>query len=105
MNRFLILLLIINLTGCLSTNRNKSYCATPKDGFVPDERTAIAIAEAVWIPIYGEEVINAEKPFTAKLENGVWIVYGFLSENTPGGVAVAEIAKSNGRILKVTHGA
>jgi len=44
----------------------------PKAGFVPDEKTAIAIAVAVWTPIYGEKNIQKEKPFKAVLKDGVW---------------------------------
>jgi hypothetical protein len=76
----------------------------PKDGFVPDKETAIKIAEAVWLPIYGEKTINNEKPFNATLLNGVWIVEGSLPKGFIGGVAVAEIAKLDGRIIRVSHG-
>ncbi len=49
----------------------------PKDGYVPDAKTAIRIAVAIWEPIYGEKQIAREKPFTARLDtNGVWIVEG-----------------------------
>jgi len=44
----------------------------PKDGFVPDAKTAVAIAEAVLIPIYGKEQINSEKPLKANLKDGIW---------------------------------
>jgi hypothetical protein len=37
----------------------------PPGGYVPDETTAIAIAKAVWIPIYGKEQIESEAPFVA----------------------------------------
>ena len=61
------------------------------------------IAEAVWIPIYGEARINSERPFTATLSNGVWAVEGYLAPHLRGGVALAEISKADGRILRVTH--
>jgi len=32
----------------------------PKNGFVPDEKTAIAIAEAILIPIYGPGGLQAK---------------------------------------------
>ena len=80
--------------------------AKPKEGFVPDAQTAIRIAEAVWIPIYGEAHIESERPFTATLSNGVWTVQGSLPPDPDirGGVALAEIAKDDGRILRVIHG-
>ena len=76
----------------------------PKDGFVPDARTAVKIAVAVWEPIYGEQKIAEEKPFQTHLANGVWTVTGSLPADVQGGVALIEIAKNDGRILKVIHG-
>ena len=72
-------------------------------GFVPDQQTAIAIAVAVWSPIYGREQIESEKPFRATLQNGVWTVTGTLPPGFNGGSAVAEIAQNDGRILRVIH--
>ena len=76
----------------------------PQHGYVPDADTAIKIAIAVWEPIYGREQIAGQKPFTAVLRNGVWIVEGSLPPGMSGGVARAEIAKDDGRVLRVTHG-
>ncbi len=81
----------------------------PEAGYVPDAETAIAIAVAVWNPTYGKEEIESEKPYTATLSNGVWTVEGTLPTGTSGGivkggVAVADIAKDDGRILRITHG-
>lgn len=75
----------------------------PPKGYVPDAATAIKIAEAVWIPIYGKETLKDEKPFRAHLVNGVWIVQGTLPEGQKGGTAYAEISKETGCILNVTH--
>ena len=83
-------------------SRQHSY--VPPGGFVPDEKTAIRIAVAVWSPIYGEEKIQTEKPFVGTLKNGVWTVHGSLPKGWLGGVAIAEISKSDGRILRVSHG-
>jgi NTF2 fold immunity protein of polymorphic toxin system component len=49
---------------------------TPKAGFVPDSKTAVAVAEAVLTPIYGKEQIESERPFTATLKQGVWTIEG-----------------------------
>ena len=76
----------------------------PPAGFVPDSITAVRIAEAVWIPIYGESSIRAERPFRATLAGGVWTVRGSLPSGSVGGVAVAEIAKLDARIIHVSHG-
>lgn len=76
----------------------------PREGYVPDDQTAISIAIAVWNPIYGKENIEKEKPFKANLKNGVWTVTGSLPEGYDGGTAIAEISKDDGRILRVIHG-
>jgi hypothetical protein len=74
----------------------------PKEGFVPDAKTAIKIAVAVWEPIYGENKIANEKPYRARLlTNAVWKVEGSLPPTTLGGVATAFIAKEDGRIIHV----
>lgn len=76
----------------------------PKDGYVPDAKTAIRIAVAIWEPIYGEERVARQKPYKARLTKGVWTVEGSLPGLVPGGTAVAEIVKEDGRILKASHG-
>ena len=78
---------------------------TPEKGFVPDKITAVRIAEAVWLPIYGEDVLE-KKPFEAELVgDSVWIVAGTLpKEWTVGGVPYIEILRVNGKIIGVSHG-
>ncbi len=80
--------------------------------FVPDDKTAIAIAKAVLIPIYGEtfEQNRVQRPFSkinnfyAHLHGDTWIV-----ENAPSArkkwtepILRVEIDKTNGCILKVS---
>lgn len=43
----------------------------PKDAYVPDAETAIAIAVAAWNPIFGKDQIAKEKPYKARLSNGI----------------------------------
>ncbi len=75
----------------------------PKDGFVPDAKTAIKIAEAIWFPIYGREIYS-RKPFKAKLINEhIWQVEGTLPAKYDGGVPYAEIEKKDCRIIKIYH--
>jgi hypothetical protein len=75
----------------------------PKNGYVPDAETAIAVAVAIWNPIYGKKQIEEEKPFKASLSNGVWTVEGSLPEGYVGGVAIAEISKDDCKVLRVIH--
>ena len=76
----------------------------PPEGYVPDSATAVRIAEAVWIPIYGEKNIRQQRPYGAALRDEIWHVYGYMPPNRLGGVAIADISKRDGRILRVSHG-
>lgn len=78
----------------------------PKNGFVPDETTAINVAKAILVPIYGEQVLTLE-PYTAFLnKNEVWVVKGSLPyvEGRKGGVPRVEIQKIDCKIIHVSHG-
>jgi hypothetical protein len=72
------------------------------NGYVPDSLTAIKIAEAIWVPIYGENIYEY-LPFEAVLINdSIWIVSGTV-HTTKGGSPFAEIKKKNGMIINVYH--
>ena len=47
---------------------------TASNGYVPDAATAVKIAGAVLVPVYGERQIVSERPFTATLKGNVWTV-------------------------------
>jgi hypothetical protein len=82
---------------------------------VPDATTAVSIAEPALVKVYGKHQIDYEKPLTAKLENGVWKVYGTLccadrngqrtceSGRCVGGVATLELRQRDGKILSISH--
>lgn len=88
--------------GCTSTQPKHNYKSLY--GYVPDETTAIAISVASWNPIYGAEKIAKEKPYKAELKRDIWVVTGSLPEGYVGGVAIAEISKNDGTILRISHG-
>jgi hypothetical protein len=77
----------------------------PKDGFVPDQRTAVKIAEAVIEPIFGLQSLTNERPLVAKLKGGEWFVNGTAPTNIDwrGGVVEVHINKTNGCITFLTH--
>jgi hypothetical protein len=84
----------------------------PKEGYVPNSDTAVRIAEAVLVPVYGSKQIESERPFKATLKEGVWSVSGTLqcpdgkggtTTHCVGGVAVVRISKSDARILSMEH--
>jgi hypothetical protein len=50
--------------------------APPNEGFVPDEKTAVKVAESVWLPVFGNDIYS-HQPFKAELIQGkCWKVYG-----------------------------
>ena len=56
---------LLLLSVAIASDNKHSY--SPEDGFVTNAETAIQIAEAVWLPIYGS-AINDKRPFTAELK-------------------------------------
>jgi hypothetical protein len=85
----------------------------PPAGYVPDSKTAVRVAEAVLMPVYGEKRIESEEPFTAKLEKDIWTVSGTLwcsdghggrtSGMCVGGTAVVQISKVDAHIISMMH--
>jgi len=112
-NRIIIIvfgiLLFLSFVTVIHAAENQKHNVKPAAGYVPDKETAIKIAVAVWIPIYGKEKIEDEKPYKAILRNEIWYVSGSLpqakaDERIVGGVAEAEINKSDGQIIRISHG-
>ncbi len=93
---------VIALMFCAPPANAGGY--VPKAGFVPDEQTAKAIAEAVLLPIMGQRAVDLEKPFRAELRGGVWVVTGHLNRDWVGGVAEVRIDRAKGTILHFEHG-
>jgi len=80
---------------------------------VPDEATAVKLAEKALSKIYGKKHIQSERPFSGKLTEGIWHVAGTLnckdsrghatSSPCVGGVAEADIRQRDGRVMKTAH--
>ena len=98
--------LLTLLAGSLMsiTQAQGGYGVKPEKGFVPDEITAVRIAEAILSPIYGQQKVESERPFSAHLSEGIWKVEGHLPDGVDGGVAEVWIDKQDGRIVRVSHG-
>jgi hypothetical protein len=93
--------------SCINTQTPESISTQsylPKDGYVPNEETAIKIAVAVWEPIYGKKEIANEKPYKVNLQNGVWYVKGSVKSGWKGGVAEIEICKQTAQVIRLNHG-
>ncbi len=84
----------------------------PPNGVVPNEETAVRIAEAVLSPVYGRSLIESERPFHAMLAGDIWTVTGSMHcerlgggpHSCVGGVAEIDISKHDGRVTRITHG-
>jgi hypothetical protein len=103
MKAVLVVAAMLALAGCMSRGTPAFPGAQPSAGFVPDDKTAIAIAVAVWSPIFGSKTIAREKPYHAELKEGVWHVFGSIPSNEQGGTAEVLIAQRDGKILSVFH--
>src|SRR5262245_29702002 len=60
---------------------------------VPDEVTAIRIAEAILVPIYGERILAKQRPLIANLVGDVWKVSGTMDRYKFGARIYVEISK------------
>jgi hypothetical protein len=100
--------LLLGMFGFVSVS-SRGQSDSPNNGYVPDEATAVRIAEAVFIPIYGQKHVYSERPFHARLQGEYWIVKGSLSkprkpdEIIVGGTMMAEINRTTGCIKAVYH--
>jgi hypothetical protein len=105
-----VLFIIVALTAVDSRPQDKAGVQ------VPDATAALRIAEPILIRTYGESHIDDERPLKAKLDGGVWSVFGTLccpdgaghrtceQGRCLGGVAVLKLRQSDGKILSITHG-
>ena len=81
------------------------YSYVPQQGFVPDEATAIRIAEALLFPVYGADQIKREEPFRVTLQDDIWTIEGkTLPRDVVGGVVFLQISKTDARVVRMTHG-
>jgi hypothetical protein len=78
----------------------------PPNGVVPDEGTASKLAAIYLGMVYGEDHMHEQMPLSATLREGVWTVRGrwIGGDGAHGGVAEIEIAKDDGRMVRITHG-
>jgi hypothetical protein len=74
----------------------------PSQDLVPDETTAVRIAEAIFVAFYGEQVLQ-QRPFRAELHGNEWYVNGTLNEDAVGGTAFAAISKRDARVVQFFH--
>jgi len=106
MKRSLILCCAFTIVAGALTQEEK------RRDYVPDQ-TAVAIAEAVLIPVYGKKTVEGERPYTAVLKGDIWTVAGTGCPHDSraekeglicaGGAATVEISKHDAHIVSMVH--
>ena len=87
------LFLLLPLSGC-SPNESKREAIT--------ESKAIKIAEREFVKRYGKRVLK-QRPWIISETNNMYMIRGTL-RTLLGGVAMVEIRKSDGSVIRCTHG-
>lgn len=95
--------LLVLLSFAYGWDKKQTRASLPSQGVVPDEVTAVKIAEAVFPPIFGDEEVSRYKPYHATLKDGVWTVYGTLKPNARGGTPMMKIQKYDGKVVEIWH--
>lgn len=81
-----------------------SFSSSMENLLIKDEKTAIKIAKAIWIPIYGKKV-KKFKPYDAELiGDSLWIVTGNVPEGQKGAQPRLELDARNCEVLHVSFG-
>jgi hypothetical protein len=105
-------ILALVLLAAFSLTAPDSFSQTSQEVRVPDEATALQIAEPRLIKTYGKRQIDEERPLTATLDKGIWTVSGTLwctdrngnrTHDCLGGTAVLKLRQRDGKILSVIH--
>ena len=97
------LLLSVALSGLVEAQEN----VVPSKGYVPNANTALAIARAVLVPIYGQKRVAAEEPLTASRDGDTWVIMGdpHCEPETVcdwAGTIYVKLAAADGQIMFVT---
>jgi NTF2 fold immunity protein len=103
-NKLFLLTLTLLLFICVAMAEEKPFSG----GIIPDEQTAIAVAEAILFRAYGKRNIESQRPYKVSLTDGEWYIFGTLPEDPIGpvfgGVFRIVISQKDGRVRSVGHG-
>jgi hypothetical protein len=104
MRQFIIVIATISVGGFALAQNIPALFDRP-GRLVPNQRTAIVIADAVLFPIYGEKTIRGERPYVVKLGDGKWTIEGTLPRGFVGGTFHIVIRQRDARVIEISHGA
>jgi hypothetical protein len=93
--------ILVSIAAATAQNISREF----PEGLVPDQKTAIAIAEAVLFHVYGEKAIREQRPYVVKHVRDKWIIDGAPPpRGMAGGSFHIIISQRDGRVLEITHG-
>jgi hypothetical protein len=81
----------------------RSQSTLPNEGIIPNEETAVGVAELLFRPVFGADQVRKFQPYHAELRDGIWTVYGTLKSGSRGGTPELRISKKDGRVLDIWH--
>ena len=69
-----------------------------------NRQVAVAVAEAILFPIYGQRYIVDERPYEVYRIDGCWYISGTLLAGSDGGTFEIVLKAADGQVLRLTHG-
>jgi hypothetical protein len=98
--RIVAVIILISLATAMAQEISREF----RNGLVADQKTAIAIAEAVLFHVYGEKNIRDQRPYVVKHVRDKWIIDGAPPpRGFAGGSFHIVISQRDGRVLEITH--
>jgi hypothetical protein len=88
------------LAAAFDTTSAQSPTASPRVT-IPDEATAIRVAEAVLTSAYTAKDMEGSRPYKAHLSDGVWLVWGTVPKDAVGEPLFVQIDQARGCILRL----
>ena len=79
----------------------------PPKGVIQTKGTAIAIGEILLREQFGNEAVDQQKPFEARLEGGIWVISGYVpppsaaDHKLGSGKLEIHVRKYDGRVVKI----
>ena len=70
---------------------------------VPDQKTALQIAEVIWVRHYGQKIVEKFKPYRVELKGDYWIIVGSPQDGSThgGGMPEIEISKLDASVTRM----
>jgi NTF2 fold immunity protein len=86
------------------SGKNKYNVVNSKDAIINKAMTAMTVAEAILIEIYGEANITKQKPYNIYHIKNYWIMDGSLPKGSVGRTFHIIIDDRTSKVIEITHG-